>query len=231
MRNHKLDTLTTEEELLLRELPAFESFLNRVGFKRIDGAVYGLLVLSERPLSSEEIKKYLGLSQSAISNSLNGLTHFGALECREHPDNNRVKLHFAKEDSLSIVSSIFRKREQQHIEEFKAMALRLLKASESINAQESNTRNKRLKSIIMTCELAESVMKFVIGITQSGLADHYSQVLGKLPKTLDLLIKGSLPIAGWAGQFSENLKGQVKSTLTNTFKKKLQKLNEPRENT
>ena len=55
------------ESDFLEEIRHFENFLSRVGFKRIDGAVYGLLVLAKRPLSSEEIEKALDLSQSAVS--------------------------------------------------------------------------------------------------------------------------------------------------------------------
>jgi len=64
---------------LLTEISCFESFLNNIGFKRIDGAIYGLLVLSETPLTSDEIEKTLSLSQSAISLSLKTLTHFGEM--------------------------------------------------------------------------------------------------------------------------------------------------------
>lgn len=223
----------TIEADFLEELPVFENFLHRVGFKRIDGAVYGLLVLSNRSLTSEEIEQYLGLSQSAISISLKNLTHYGAVESREHPENKRIKLHTAKEDSLKIAATIFRKREQQYVEEFKAMAKRLLKRSEEIDQHNTEAagfskRSLRLRSIILTCEIAESVMKFVIGITQLDNKDHYQMALQKLPKALDLLAKGTLPLADWANQLSGTLTEQMKSTLTNKIKDQMAKLNETR---
>jgi len=193
----------------LNELPIFETFLNRIGFKRIDGAVWGLLVLSERPLRSEEIESYLGLSQSAISISLKNLAHYGAVDFREDPDNKRVKLHFAKDDSLSIVSTVFRKREQQYVEEFKHMTRRLLKKSEEVDTSGNSARIKRLKSIIQTCEVAESVMTFVIKLTQSDYAQSYQTVLSKLPKTLDLLVKTSAPI----GQLTEDTRNYFAGKL------------------
>ena len=58
------------EPEIQKELPHFEMFFNRIGFKRIDGSVFGLLVLSKKALTSEEIEEALGLSQSAVSLSL-----------------------------------------------------------------------------------------------------------------------------------------------------------------
>lgn len=187
----------------LRDLPVFETFLNRVGFKRIDGAIYGLLVLSDRPLNSEEIEKYLGLSQSAVSTSLKNLAHYGAVDFREDRENKRVKLHFAKDDSLSIVATIFRKREQQYVEEFKLMTRKLLRKCEEMDGDRESSRTKRLRSIIQTCEMAESVMKFVIGLTRMEKPAQLHAVISKFPKSLDLLIKSAAPM-GLVGEETKN---------------------------
>ena len=105
-------------EECLQEIPAFETFLYKVGFKRNEGAIFGLLVLSDRPLASEQIEEVLGLSQSAVSLALKKLSHYGAVETFENRvSEKRVKLHTVKEDSLSIVASLFRKREQETIED------------------------------------------------------------------------------------------------------------------
>jgi DNA-binding transcriptional regulator GbsR (MarR family) len=213
---------------LLTELPAFESFLNRVGFKRIDGAVYGLLVITDKALSSDEIEQYLGLSQSAISNSLKTLAHYNAVDFREDPENKRIKLHYAKEDSLEVIASLFRKREQLHIEEFKAMAKKLLKKSEAINGSENNKRNIRLKSIILSCEIAEAVIKFVISVTQLDIVENHPQILKKFPKVLDLMLKGAGPLAELTNSLPNNLTDQMKSTFTDKLKEQIQKINESR---
>ncbi|MBT7610519.1 MAG: hypothetical protein HN576_12240 [Bacteriovoracaceae bacterium] len=218
----------TSELDLLKELPAFESFLSRVGFKRIDGAVYGLLVLSNQALSSEEIEQYLGLSQSAISNSLKTLAHYNAVDFREDPDNKRIKLHYAKEDSLEVIASLFRKREQLHIEEFKSMAKKLLKKSVAINESDQNKRNIRLRSIILSCEIAEAVINFVISVTQLDIVENHPQILKKFPKVLDLLLKGAGPLAELSNNLPSNLTEQMKSTFTDKIKEQIQKLNESR---
>jgi DNA-binding transcriptional regulator GbsR (MarR family) len=180
----------TPSEVELKELRIFEDFLNSIGFKRIEGAVFGLLVLSDSPLTSEEIGKALNLSQSATSTSLKTLAHYGAIETRESRENNRAKLHSAKDDSLSIVASIFRKRDHEKILGLKKAAERILK-----NKSDPETPSyRRLKSIISTSEIAESVMNFVFGLAERDIPEQYPQIIKRLPKAFDLITKSVEPV-------------------------------------
>jgi DNA-binding transcriptional regulator GbsR (MarR family) len=185
---------------ILKELPQFEVFFNRMGFKRIDGSVYGLLVLAERPLTSEEIEETLGLSQSAVSLSLKTLSQFGAITTRDSRE-TKAKLHSAKEDSLSIVASVFRKREEEYISDLKKMAKRVYEKSLNVN---HTKRKMRMLSIISTCEIAESVMNFVITIAENP---HCEEVIKKFPRTLDMLTQTSVPLIDLTQKLKSNLKG------------------------
>ncbi|MEC7278396.1 MAG: helix-turn-helix domain-containing protein [Bdellovibrionota bacterium] len=195
---------------LLDEIPVFENFLHQIGFKRNEGAIYGLLVLSATPLTSEEIEKTLHLSQSAVSLALKKLTHYGAIETRESRDKEkRVKEHTAKTDSLTIVSSVFRKREQETIEEFKRMAERALKKT---GDSENTPRAKRLHSIISTCNIAETVMNFVIGLATIGNGPLYEEVVANLPKALQMLTvatKGTEQVTKHASLLTKTLKENI----------------------
>ena len=200
-------TLKVLTETQRQSLPNFESFLSKVGFKRIDGAIYGLLVLSNDALSQEQIESELGLSQSAISQSLKTLTHYGAIEICEPRETRgkRLKFYSARPDSLSTVATIFRKREQEAVIEFKQIASELLaqqKESESIVA-------KRLRSIITTCEIAESVMEFVMKLSGHHPSSEYSRIIKKLPGALDLLVKTTAPIGEIAAGLGSNLTGRL----------------------
>lgn len=186
----------------LEELAVFEDFLNSIGFKRIEGAVFGLLVLSDTPLTSEEIEKTLNLSQSATSTALKTLAHYGAIETRESRE-NRKKEHNAKHDSLSIVASIFRKRDQEKI-------IGLKKAAEKILKTKSDPESPsyiRLKSIVSTSEIAESVMNFVFGLAEREIPEQYPQIIKRLPKAFDLITKSVEPV--------DVLTNSVKSFISN----------------
>jgi len=203
---------------ILKELPHFENFFNRIGFKRIDGSVFGLLVLSHKPLTSEEIEEALKLSQSAVSLSLKTLAHFGAIETRDLRENSKAKVHTAKEDSLNIVASVFRKREEEYIVDFKHMAQRVLDKSAG---EENLARKKRMQSIISTCEIAESVMNFVITIAQNKsretnehYAAQYEAIVRRLPRALDMIATTAMPLA----DMTINLKESLTERFKNNFK-------------
>lgn len=217
----QLNTLVEPE--ILNELPSFENFFNRIGFKRIDGSVFGLLVLAKKPLSSEEIEQALNLSQSAVSLSLKTLTHFGAIETHGDRDNPgaKARLHSAKEDSLAIVASVFRKREEEIITDFKRMAQRVLDKSEG---PDYIIRKRRMQSIVTTCEIAESVMNFVITIAHnksgSASAAQYESLVKRLPKALDLLSSTTAPLADLTMAIKENFTEKFKNNLKGIYEKR-----------
>lgn len=211
------------EPELFKELPSFEVFFDRIGFKRIDGSVFGLLVLAKKPLTSEEIEQTLGLSQSAVSLSLKTLSHFGAIETtgdRDHPG-TKAKLHSAKEDSIAIVASVFRKREEEVVTDFKRMAIRVLERSEG---SEYALRKKRMQSIITTCEIAESVMNFVITLahnkSRSEFESQYEALVKRLPKALDLLSSSTAPLADLTIAIKDNLTEKFKNNLKGIYEKR-----------
>jgi DNA-binding transcriptional regulator GbsR (MarR family) len=173
-------------EDLLHELKYFEDFLKKIGFKRIEGSVYGFLALSETSLSSEDIQAGLGLSQSAVSNSLKTLTFYKAIESSEDRERG-CRVYEASEDCLSIVSNVFKKRESDFIREYKLMAERILKVSREKGANENSVRVKRFKSIVSTCELGEVIIKFVYSLDEMGLSQHLPKVTDKLPNVLELV--------------------------------------------
>ncbi|MBL6989824.1 MAG: hypothetical protein ISR65_08595 [Bacteriovoracaceae bacterium] len=212
--NLSLDRSTSLfESPLMDELPHFESFFHNVGLKRVDGAIFGLLVLSEEALSSEEIESALGLSQSATSVSLKNLTHYLAIEsidCRKR----RCKLHRARKDSLSIVSAIIRKREQHIVEEFKLMITRSLNYTLEHEADRTPKRITRLKSILLTCNFSQTLMSFVIALGGLQASKQYTQIIGRLPVVLDLLIGGATPIANMTSNIKTNIAHKLKGGLS-----------------
>jgi DNA-binding transcriptional regulator GbsR (MarR family) len=187
------------EAELKEELPYFEAFFSKIGFKRIDGAIYGLLVLSPEFLTSEEIEKELKLSQSAISLSLKTLSTYGIISERE-TIKGRSKAHGPKVDSLNIAASIFRKREQENIEQFKFMAYRVQKklAKNIEGPWHLSKRVQRFESIVSTCEIAEAVMDMVIDISKMSHLEAYKGIQRNLPKVMKGLSKNLENISQFA---------------------------------
>jgi len=160
------------DEPLLAQLPTFELFFKSFGFKRVHGRVWGLLVLSGQPLSSREIGQQLLISQGATSTALNELREWGAISS-EFDSNRRCHLHAAVGNTLSIIATVFRRREQVVFGRFKQSARATL---DYIGERygEKDPRVLTLRSIISSCEIAEAMMQLVFSTVERALSDSES---------------------------------------------------------
>ena len=113
------------EQELKDELATFESFFKTFGFKRIHGRVWGLLVLAGQPLSAKEVVAELGISQGVASTTINELVEWGAVTSTFDPA-RRCNVHEAVGNTLSIVATVLRRREQVAFDHFKTGATRML---------------------------------------------------------------------------------------------------------
>ncbi len=195
-------TKTTPKSKIERhpDIAHFEDFLKAVGFKRSDGSIFGLLVLSAEPLTSEEIGKALGLSQGAVSQGLKTLAHWGAIESR-YSSARRAQLHGAVSDSLSIVATIFSKREKGAIEAFRLANESARNRFLTEGDHDESERIKRLDSYVTTCEFAQVIMEFAILLSRGGLQlSQYSKVIRGLPKVLGAMVQGTKALSGMRNQ-------------------------------
>ncbi|MCZ6598013.1 MAG: hypothetical protein O7B99_10265 [Planctomycetota bacterium] len=161
---------------LMAELPTFELFFKTFGFKRVHGRIWGLLVLSGEPLSSREISAQLALSQGAVSTTLNELSEWGAISmCFD--SKRRCHLHSPVGNTLSIVATVFRRREQVVFQQFRQTAQRALKYIREKHG-ERDPRVVTLRSIIATCDIGEALMHLVFSAVQGAMSDPES-VLSK----------------------------------------------------
>ena len=172
-----------------QRIAEFEKFSKLIGFKRADGAIYGLLVLSPEPLNSDQIAKTLDTSQSSVSQGLKRLSHWGAVESTYHSEQH-CHFHHVPTDSLGIVATVFQKREKGDLANFKEHMQRALKDLQAAKEPERSDRTQRIKSIISTCEIAELVMNFVIRLNKLGFEKHYPWMIKSLSQAFDWIVQG-----------------------------------------
>lgn len=168
------------DEPLREQLPTFEVFFKTFGFKRIHGRVWGLLVLAGQPLSSKEIAAELGISQGATSTCINELTEWGAI-LSSFDSNRRCHLHEPVSNTLAIVATVLRRREQVIFGQFKIGATRTLDYIRE-RYGDRDPRTLTLSSIISSCEIAESIMQMVFSSVATALGDSQS-LLNKAVQT------------------------------------------------
>lgn len=157
---------------LLAELPTFELFFKTFGFKRVHGRVWGLLVLSKDSLSSKEIAGELSISAGATSTTLNELAEWGAVRS-SFDSSRRCHLHAPVGNALSIVATVFRRREQVVFQQFRQAANRALHLITEKNG-ERDPRVLTLRSIITTCDIGEALMQLVFSAVQNAMSDSES---------------------------------------------------------
>ncbi len=193
-------------------LVCFERFLKTVGFKRIEGSVYGFLILTEEPVTLAEIHERLNISQGAASQAIKSLTQWGAVESKWEPE-KRAQVHLASEDSLKIVTTIFKKREQMAIEEFKQNAQSAIESFVSKGEALQSPRIRRLNSIVLTCEAAEAVISFVDSLSQIGNIKKYQIIVRNLPKAFNAVIAGTEGTKIVATKIKEKIRSVKNQTL------------------
>jgi hypothetical protein len=160
------------DEPLLAELPTFELFFKTFGFKRVHGRVWGLLVLAGQPLTMREICGALELSQGAASETLK----------------RRAHVHAPEGNTLSIVATVFRRREQVMLGRFKQAAQSTLDyVRKRYGAKDP--RVLTLRSIVSSCEIADAVMQLVFSSVERALGDRQSLLSRAVGATLRLGMK------------------------------------------
>lgn len=157
---------------LAAELPAFEAFFKAFGFKQIHGRIWGLLVLAGKPMSSKEIAAELAISSGATSTTLKELIDWGAVHSTFDPP-RRCNLHAAVENTLSIVATVLRRREQVAFQNFREGANRALDVIRKRHGNK-DPRVLTLRSVLSTCDIADAVMQLVFSSVHGALGDPQS---------------------------------------------------------
>ncbi|MBI5363884.1 MAG: hypothetical protein HZA53_11945 [Planctomycetes bacterium] len=160
------------DEQLSEQLPTFELFFKTFGFKRLHGRIWGLLVLAGQPLSSREISQELALSQGATSTALNELTEWGAIRS-DFDSHRRCHLHAPVGNTLSIVATVFRRREQVVFGKLRVASQTTLEYVKG-RYGEKDPRVLSLRSILTSLDIADAVMQLVFSSVERALGDSES---------------------------------------------------------
>lgn len=160
------------DERLQEQLPTFELFFKTFGFKPIHGRVWGLLVLAGEPLSSKEISQSLEISQGSTSTCLNELAEWGAIRSSFDPS-RRCNVHSPIGNTLSIVATVFRRREQVVLGKLRTSVQGTLGYVVE-RYGEKDPRVLTLRSILSSCDIAEAVMQLVFTSVERALGDSQS---------------------------------------------------------
>ncbi|MEE9312772.1 MAG: hypothetical protein V3V10_10230 [Planctomycetota bacterium] len=169
------------DEVLREHLGTFETFFSAMGFKSRLGRVWGLLALSGHAMCAADIATDLDMSSGSVSEALNELRGWGAVTS-EHSREHNGKVHSAVSDTLKIVTTVLRRREQVAVQNFKENARSAL-THVTQKYGKDDARSKTLQSIVTTSEIAESTIQFFVAAgaaVPSGEESKVARVLKRL---------------------------------------------------
>jgi DNA-binding transcriptional regulator GbsR (MarR family) len=161
------------DDHLRDHLSNFERFFETIGFKPRLGRVWGLLTLAGKPLSSAEIAGELSMSIGSTSECLTELREWGAIKSEFSPT-HRCQLHTAISDTMSIVATVLRRREQVAIARFKESMAQALEYVNNVYGP-SDPRATVLQSIVGTSEIAEAAIQFFVSASSGQTQDPNSR--------------------------------------------------------
>ncbi|MBC8099663.1 MAG: helix-turn-helix domain-containing protein [Armatimonadetes bacterium] len=111
------------------------------GFNKVMGQLYGALLLSDEPLSLDDLMDTLSISKASVSMNVRTLEHMGMVrQVWVHGKGGRRKYYEAETDFLQIISTILSGREMRDVG--RALSImdenieRLNKALPNMNATE-----------------------------------------------------------------------------------------------
>lgn len=117
------------------------SFIEYWGFKAIDGKVWTLIFLSEKPISTPEIVKRLGSSKALISVAINELLAY-ELIFKENKISHGAQTYSANLDLVKTIQKVLKQRELKKITEAEKLMLKLSRESKDKLFQYNISKDK-----------------------------------------------------------------------------------------
>ena len=130
-----------------------ERIMVRWGYTHTDGRIYGILGISDRPMTIDEIAEETGLSRSSVSTSLNRLLKDYMITVKKK---GRVKY-------FSIIPSFLEKFLEQPRELLEKEVLPLMQITEKLSAKPENEEYRmKLEELLKNLESLKCVLNRII---------------------------------------------------------------------
>jgi len=152
---------TPLSEIEIEAIELFINFLKLIGLPKSVGEIYGLLFVSAKPLSMEDLMERLQISLGAASQGLKLLRSFGAVKVVYAPGERRD--HFVADLELSRFATSFIKGE---LEPRMERALQRIEHMESLtagmNPEEKKAAFQRIERLKHWMERGQKMMPWIL---------------------------------------------------------------------
>lgn len=135
-------------------------FIEYWGFMRLQGEIWALVFISNKPLTSSEVANLLGVSKASVSLAMRELIAYRVILQNDDSGKRNLPL-VVNEDLPQVIAGVLRMRELQLLGQTRAN-LSLLDIDDSAFPLDP----KRLSKISSLIESAETLLHTVIGMNQ-----------------------------------------------------------------
>ena len=150
------------------------------GFPKGMGAIFGVLYLSPRPLSLDEIVQETGLTKGAISTEIRALARMGLVH-RSSKLGDRKDYYEAESDFYAAIKSILKERQNSEFDRAIRSVKDTLKTMEEnwVENEDWNFVYERVQALQGFFDAIDSLTKAVIRLESLGIT-NVSKILGVL---------------------------------------------------
>ena len=144
------------------------NFIRYWGFRKIHGAIWTQLYLSEIPLSCVELTRRLKVSKALISPALEELCKFRLIE--EGPShNNKIRVYRALDEIDEVVRAVLESREKKMLKKIQA-DFELFVGSKPDSRSFNKSRIRNLENMIVSANMVLDLM-----LSQKVLPSFFEQ--------------------------------------------------------
>ncbi len=149
-----------ETTKLLRDLAlAIGDFIKYWGFRKIHGAIWTQLYLSQEPLSCAQLTQMLNFSKALISPALSELVEFGLIQLLES-SNEKTKMSKTTENIDDVIKNILRNRESKIIQNISNKFEKIIKNNDKFK----DTDLEKLNNIGDMIYSVKIMLNFIISL-------------------------------------------------------------------
>jgi len=136
-------------------------FIRYWGFRRIHGAVWTQVYLSETPVSCTELTKRLGLSKALISPALEDLRKYELIHLVPS-GNEKTKLYAPADDINAVIRKVLQQREVKMLEKITADYAHLESSALASGSRDSFIDKQKLKNLGEMIQNANMVLSLLV---------------------------------------------------------------------
>lgn len=148
------------------------------GMNKTFAQVHGLLMIANKPLSTDEVMEYLNISRGNAHSNLKELQHWGLAKI-EHVPGDRKDYFVGLKDTWEMFHLIVKERQRREIDPMKRILEECIEKTDGLKSDEAIAFNDQLKGV---SGFIDSGCKALEGLLSAQKSNMFKWIMKKLTK-------------------------------------------------